>query len=212
MSDADGTRIVFHYRRQVQPKQYETAEVFMDIEHTFSAGLSPEEIENSAKRMAQIVKVGVLTQLGLPFEQDEDTRVIMEVFPASQVVTHKPGPAIKAEGAVVGAVEASEAPETEAAPTPPAPAPKPVAKRAGPNAPKRTAAVGGSDTDEAWEHLAANPSLWYYNAPEDKKNPKGPDFKATNKAGFSSNGYPMGLWLNTKPEDLVLPDDGYANS
>jgi hypothetical protein len=202
MSDAEGTRIVFHYRRQVQPKQYETAEVFMDIEHTFPTGLSPEEIENSAKRMAQIVKVGVLTQLGLPFEQDEDTRVIMEVFPTAEKVTSKP--------LVVPAAAPVEAHVAEPAPPTPPSAPRPAAKRTGPNAAKTS--TGGDDVEAAWEHLAANPSLWFYNAPETKQNPKGPDFKATKKAGFTSNGYPMGLWMNTKPEDLVLPDDGYANS
>lgn len=205
MADAEGTRIVFHYRRQVQPKQYETAEVFMDVEHTYPAGLSPEEIEAGAKRMAQIVKVGVLTQLGLPFEQDEDTRVIMEVFPTAEKVTNKP----KAES-VAPPVSPPVAPEDAEAPTTAPATPRPAQKRTGPNAAKP--ASGGSDTDAAWEHLAANPKLWFYNAPEDKKNPKGPDFKATKDAGFNANGFPMGLWLNTKPEDLVLPDDGYANS
>ena len=209
MSDAEGTRIVFHYRRQVQPKEYETAEVFMDVEHTFPAGLSPEEIETSAKRMAQIVKVGVLTQLGLPFEQDEDTRVIMEVFPTAEKVTNKPSAAIKAEGAVVGVATAPvQAPEAVEAPAPAPATPRPAQSRPAP--PK--ARPANDDVTAAWEHLAANPGEWYYNAPEDKKNPKGPDFKATKNAGFMSNGFPMGLWLNTKPEDLVLPDDRYANS
>jgi hypothetical protein len=136
----------------------------------------------------------------------------MEVFKGSEVVASK-GKPITAQTAEAS-VEASPAPAVVEAPVTPAPAPKPAGKRTGPNAPALRSVPTGTDADAAWEDVARNPGNWYFNAPEDKQNPKGPDFKATNKSGFKSadGRFPMGLWLNTKPEDLVLPDEGYANS
>src|SRR5215213_6812847 len=146
MTDVDATVIKVHYRRQIQPKQYETAEFAMDVEHVFPAGLSPEEIEKAAARMAQEVKVGVLTQLGMPFEQDEETRVIMEVFKGSEVVAKAAPAAVVAP--TTGAVVATPAQE---APTPAPATPKPAAKRAGPNAAPLRSVPTGTDTDAAWE-------------------------------------------------------------
>lgn len=194
MSD-ESTRIVVNFRRQIQPKQYETSAFEMTVEQVAPATLSPEEVEKLGARLAQEVKVGVYRELNLDFEQDAETRVIMEVFKDSQVVSN-------VTKLPVAPVAPSAVPEPEPAPTTPAPTPRPArAPRAVPQ---------GTDTEAAWEHLAAHPELWYDNT-ENKKNPKGPDFKATRQAGFTSNGYPMGLWLNTKPEDLVLPDSGYAS-
>lgn len=202
--DSENIVVRVNYRRQTQPKQYETAAFEMTVEETFPASLSPLEIESVGKQLAQVVKVGVYRELNLPFEQDEDTKVIMEVFPGSEVVaeTRKAAPA--PPSAPTGARRNGPGRSVPSGRS--GPAQRPTAPPSGPEPAYEI------DTNAAWEDLAANPSDWYYYAPEDKKNPKGPDFR--NKSGrFKSQDgrFLMGLWLNTKPEDLVLPDDVYAN-
>lgn len=210
MSDTNETVLRVHYRRQIQPKQYETAEFSCDVEHSFPSGMSPEEIEKSAKRMAQEVKVVVLDQLGLDYTQDEETRIIMEAFPNSEKVARATHPASLTQVPPAGVATLPVEQATTPAPAPAAseattPAPKPQTAR-------RRAPVPAQqdETVALWEDLAKNPGNWFDNT-ENKQNPKAPDFRATKKSGFMNGSFPAGLWLNTKPEDLVLPDDGYAN-
>lgn len=204
--DINATVLRVHYRRQIQPKQYETAEFSCDVEHSFPAGMSPEEIEKSAKRMAQEVKVVVLDQLGLDYTQDDETRIIMEAFPASQSVARTTKPSLEPipeHMAPEPATAPLQEPEPDNVPSLP---PKPSTAR------RRAPAPTGEDgTAALWEDLAKNPSNWFDNT-ENKQNPKAPDFRATKKSGFMNGSFPAGLWLNTKPEDLVIPDEGYAGA
>lgn len=193
MADAEQYRIYVNYRRQVQPKQYETAAAEMTVEAIYPASLSPEEVETAGKRLFQEVKVGVFRELNLDFTQDEDTSVIMEVFKGSEVVEQK---------SKLDFSKLNEA--TTTAPEVPNPAPKPKPKAV-------VASSNDLSTDDLWENLASNPGNWYDNT-ENKTNPKAPDFRATNKSGLKNGTYPAGLWLSSKPEDLVIPDTGYAGS
>lgn len=191
MTETSEVVVRVNFRRQTQPRQYETAAAEMTVEQSFPATLSPSDIEGVAKQLAQLVKVGVYRELGLNFEQDEETRVIMEVFPGSDVVAQT--------------TTAQVAPGPATSPAKPSAAPR------GTGGARKAPAASTGASGDPWEDLAANPGDWYDNT-ENKTNPKAPDFR--NKSGrfkTADGRFNLGLWLNNKPEDLVLPDEGYAS-
>lgn len=211
--DVTETVLKVHYRRQITPKQYEVAEFSMDVEQTFPASLSPEEIMKSAERMATEVKVAVFDQLGLDYTQDEETRIVMEVFPGSQKVASLP------RSAPVAAPDIRDtAQSVQETPLEPSQTRRGRTTATNPPATRRRARSTPAPVDQEqltadlWESLVEHPENWFDNS-QDKENPKAPDFRATNKSGIKSadGRFPAGLWLNTCPEDLVLPDAGYAN-
>jgi hypothetical protein len=195
-----------HYRRQVQPKQYETAEYAAYLEQTFPGNLSPEELETQFKLLGQVVKVQVFDQLNLDYTQNDETGIVLEVFKDSTVV----GRTIKPVGTFTAAIDAMEAkaipPEAPSAPAG-APAPPPVPRRAstGRKPAAGTRAVTPAEL-EAWRDLEANGLENWWDNSQDKRNPNGPDFKAKKGKGFMSpdGRFEMGLWLNAKPDDIDL--------
>lgn len=201
---SDNVTVHINYERQTQPKQYETQRFSMAVTQSFPASLSPEEIDESAKVLAQVVKVAVYEQLQLPYEQNEDTKVIHEVFPGSQNVAASPK---------LAAVPSEPAEYTEAPTAPPVPQRTPQ-RRTGASRPATARPKPKGGEDDAWNDVMDHPENWYDNRTS-KRNPNGPDFKATNASGWVNNrNEPMSLWINGQysqaPEWFEAPDGGYA--
>ena len=76
--------------------------------------------------------------------------------------------------------------------------------------PQPPAPAGGGNPSDPWADILSNRAGWYDNR-YDKKNPKAPDFKATNKnslwntmgTGRDGSPGPMALWLSDAPPDFV---------
>lgn len=167
-----------------------------ELLEVYPGEMSPEEIQQVAELQFQLLKSETLKQLGLPFTQDEATGMIMETFPGSTVVSSGQ-PATAAE------------PPREAAQARQAPArSNPAPRRQQANTGQRGRSGGNPQPDVMWQELMDYPGDWYWNA--EKSNPQQPDFYSTKY--FSAEGWPVGLWMESRFPGASCPDPEYVNS
>lgn len=220
--------VTTHFKRQIQPAQYETASAEVTIAARYPGTMSPEEIATVAAGNFQLAKVQVYEELGLNYKQDETTNIIMEVFPDSKVVGHLPRKlaAAQPERAIMKP-EYEEVYGDEPDP-PPYDGPdyveeesklgrpvrpqrpsqlsrsqRPANRPAGRQRAPQTESANGMTTDDFWEDLEKHPDRWFDNR-DSKTNPKAPDFRS--KRYKNDQGYNQGLWLVNMPDWVQLPD------
>lgn len=184
------------------------------LKETFPGEMSAGEIAEVAEGHYTILKPKVLDQLGLPYEQDPNTLLIMEVFPGSTTVARGP----------------AQPQQMAPSPSAPVPAPAPAGRfRSGgasaAPAPRtaqrgRTGGSGGWEPApsqaEMWTELLDYPHLWFWNANKDKDT--SPDFISTHYK--NEQGYPASLWLEGRngpncPDEEALnaiPDEAFAQT
>jgi len=165
------------FRRVIQRQQYEPAEMMVAIEETYPGTLSAEEIQKQVEQLAAHCKSRVFTELGLDFSQDEETGVIMESFPDTNVVQMR-----QPEGLRAGE-EAFETPPPAAAPAAPAPA-------------------ATSEWQFPWNLVASEPKEWWDNS-TGKQNPKAPDFRHSTMNQEGSQ-YKVAVWLSDMPAGFPI--------
>ena len=198
------------FERQTQPKQYEIARAGIELEMTYPGTFTPEQIANDGQSLYQVAKSLVFNELGVPFEQDSATGILMETFPGSTVMAivpkSEPDHPVNKPRAVRAVPQAPESPAGDDADDYYQDEPEPVttpsrpARRAARPAP--APAPAGLSTDDYWEDLEKNPGDWWDNR-ETKNNPKGPDF--TSSKFKQDNGYRVALWLNSAPDWFNVP-------
>jgi hypothetical protein len=163
----------------------------LSVKEMFPGEMSAMDIANIAEGHYIITKEKVLSQLQLPFEQDQATGMILEAFPGARTISSTP--------AVVAPEAAPPVEDGRQAPA------QPPAARFGSSAPtQRQQASSGprSAPSGQWEpapsqaemkrELLEYPDLWYPDPQKTKADTK-PDFISchyTNKSG-----YPAGLWI-----------------
>jgi len=209
MASDDTVKVYVQFGRKKQVAPYEMAEMSCAIEQTFSGDVDPDDLLATMKDLALSVKSQTLLELGLPFEQDDATGLIMEIFPGAEVVeSHPAGKAAgKASVTSIGSkakrkpVEVvkddedeeedieEEDDEEEEEPTPP-----PKKKAKAPFVPK-------TERDEHFLDLMTNPNNW---KAVESDNPKAPDFrhKSLKKPGTD---FAVSLWLRDAPKGFVNP-------
>lgn len=206
-----------HFRRQIQPAQYQTAEFATYVEQQIPGTLSPDQIEGHLKFLSQQVKANTFDQLGLYYDQDKESGVIMEVL-GGQPVTHTPAQLAPVENINQAAPVVAAAPErpVETSSAPVVPNNPPGGARRKPGGTSRSA---GSDIyAQAWADIQANPGNWYCNIADKesgKSNTMAPDFKCKDAKIFANPKKPedpMALWMTRPDGRLSCPEDfTYAN-
>ena len=187
--------VTFGRKKQVAP--YEMAEASVTLSQKFTGDTDPQDIATTMQDMFVAAKSEVLLQLGLPFEQDEDTLRIMEVFgPETTVVAN-------AARAVPVAVQ----------PTTPVPSGTVTAlpsrdEGTGQDNWPQGAVVGTgidakSPRDRDFLDEMQDPSNWWNNR-NNKKNPSSPDFSHKTRTKPGSD-FKVGLWLKDAPDWFVPP-------
>ncbi len=165
-----------NFERSISVKPYETAKaschVQVDLDATAVQGDEEPSLNASIKEAYAVAKTAVFEQLGLSYEVDEVSLVVVE----------------KLERELGAEVVEGEKPR------------KATARKAAPSNPSRKRA-GGKPTDkqieDAWEDLSNDPDGWFDNR-SDKRNPKAPDFKAKNNNKNVESGF--ALWLDSAPD------------
>ena len=168
------------FRRVIQRQQYEPAEMMVAIEETYPGTLSAEEIQKQVEQLAAHCKSRVFTELGLDFSQDEETGVIMESFPDTNVVQMR-----QPEGLRAGE-EAFETP-------PPA---------AGNTLARSVESLAPNDWQFPWNLVASEPKEWWDNS-VGKANPKAPDFRHSTMNQEGSQ-YKVAVWLSDMPAGFPI--------
>lgn len=155
----------------------------LTVKEMFPGEMSAQDIANIAEGHYIITKEKVLSQLQLPFEQDQTTGMILEAFPGARTVSSTP-------------VAPPGPPPTEPA--------RPPQGRFGTSrtAQSQQASSGARSAPGGWEpapsqaelkrELLDYPHLWYPDPQKTKTDTK-PDFISchyTNKSG-----YPAGIWI-----------------
>jgi len=173
-------RATVGFERSISVRPYETAKASIFIQTEVSLEDVATSMANIREACAQ-AKAAVFEELGIQFSVDEGgyvreligktfgavTEVVADEFPTFDAPTYTPAPVS-------------------------APASAPQAAGVSPTPPFEvdTKDPGEKRANKAWAKtsIAENPDDWYFNAPETKKNPRGPDYK------HKSNG--MGYWLD----------------
>ena len=181
MSEEASIVIRTSFRRVVQREQYEPTEMVVAIEETYPGTLSAEEIQKQAEQLAAHCKSRVFTELGLDFSQDEETGVIMESFPDTNVVQMGRRPI---EGVRPGEESFDPPAQTMAPDTSHGPA--------------------QSDWEYPWNLVAENPKDWWDNS-QGKKNPKAPDFRHSTLTQPDSD-FKVAVWLSDMPAGFPIQD------
>lgn len=202
MSDQPTITISSTFERSHQLASFEQAKASVTITEVFDGTVSPEDIAMQAGSQFQTIKAQVFNELGLAFEQDEESGLIIELFPGSEVVESKPAPA------------ARRAPARRLAPAPePEPEDEPAPRRAAPRAPRAAApasrsrgAAKASDVDDPygdWADLQESPDDWEYFP--DKESKRSPDFRHKTRAQVGNPRFKVSLWLDNAPDWFVNP-------
>lgn len=199
------------FSRTLQVQQFEPQKAEVTIRQSFPGTMTPQEVVELVQSQFVQIKSQVLLELGLPFEQDDETGRLIESFPGSTVVASRPAPNPPAVAP----------PRAPAAPARTAPAARRPAAASG-TPPKRQqasrGAQGGSggqtpSVEDMWSELLDYPHLWNDVRGEKEAGSRKPDFTSTQY--MNDRGYPVGLWLNdTKgraPSVDEIPDEGFAN-
>lgn len=177
-------RATVGFERSVSVRPYETAKASIFIQ----TEVSLEDVETSMvniRNAAAQAKAAVFEELGIQFSVDEGG------FVRELIAKHF--------GAVTEVVPTADDAFPESSAPAPAPAPVAAAPAHVAQAPNVSAeppfAVDTKDPGEkrankewAKASIASNPDDWYFNPPETKRNPRGPDYK------HKQNG--MGYWLS----------------
>lgn len=225
MSNDPSITLHTKFRRNMKLADYEMAEAEVLVAQEFPGDMPPEDVQAHIAGMFQYAKASVYDQLGLGYNQDEATGIIMEVFPGTQVVGSKPKalPAAQKPRKSAAAPKSIPEPYTDEDEPPvdayeedEPPARPPARQNAGRNSASRTssgrsagrpsASAKAMTTDELWEHLEQNPGEWFDNR-ESKTNPKAPDFRAKNLPQPGNPQYKAGLWLRDAPDWFENPFD-----
>lgn len=159
-----------------------------ELTEVFPGEMQAEEIAKVAEAQYQVLKSTVLSELGLPFTQDETTGMIMETFPGSTVVASAP-----AEQAPRVAAQARQA-----APPSNPPAPRQQARTA-PSSPRSGATPR---PNVLWQELFDYPGDWFWN--RNKQNANQPDYISTRY--INDKGYPVGLWTTSQYQGASCPN------
>jgi hypothetical protein len=167
--------------------------VGLTIEEMFPGEMQAPDIVIIAEGHYIIAKEKVLSELQLPFQQDQATGMILEAFPGARTV--------------------SSTPAAPPAPPPTEPA-QPPAARFGTSRTAQPQQASRAPRSGQWEpapsqaelkrELLEYPDLWYWD--QSKGNGSGPDFLSTHYQ--NDRGYPAGIWiegnrgLNFTPDEL----------
>ena len=180
----DEIRIEATFGRKKQVAPYEMAEASLTISQVFRSDVSVEEVERVARAQFITLKSEVLQQLGLEFEQDEDTMIIQEVFRGAEVVELRRAPA-PAEAVAMH-------PASQAA----APAPVAAAVPTGTDG-----IVPANEKEELFLDIMRNPADW---SRVTSDNPKAPNFRHKTKTQPNST-YKISLWERDAPRWFRAP-------
>jgi hypothetical protein len=170
-------RATVGFERSISVRPYETAKASIFIQTEVSMEDIPTSMANIREACAQ-AKAAVFEELGIQFSVDEGGYVRELIG--------------KHFGAVTEVAVDDQFPQidTPAPAVAPASAPQAAGVSSTPPFSVDTKDPGEKRANKAWAKasIAENPDDWYFNAPETKKNPRGPDYK------HKSNG--MGYWLD----------------
>lgn len=219
------------FRRNMKLADYEMAEAEVAVDMEFPGDMAPEDVQAHVAGMFQYAKVAVYDQLGLGYEQDEVTGLIMETFGAEKVASKpatKPRAAVNPDDQTSTAPKARKALRAISSPTPDNADEPPIeayddepdwdenkrpTRRSTQPAKRSTAGTRSSSRpskvmteDEMWEHLEANPDEWFDNR-ESKTNPKAPDYRAKNIPDPKNAQFKAGLWDSNAPDWFQNPFD-----
>jgi hypothetical protein len=205
MSDQPTITIQSTFTRSHQLASYEQATASVTITEVFDGTVSPEDVATQASNQFLTIKSQVFNELGLPFEQDEESGLIIELFPGAEVVESKPAAkptARKVPGRRLAPVpddepEEDDKPRRAAPRAPRAAAPKPAASR------NRKAAADDEDPYGDWADLAENPDDWEYFP--DKESKRSPDFRHKTRAQQGNPRFKVSLWLDNAPSWFENP-------
>jgi len=211
MDSNEGIVLRTRFRRVMSLEAYNTQEAEVMVEQAFPTGdMSPEDIQAHVAGMFMYAKASVYDQLGLGYEQDDATGIIMEKFKGTKVVSAPPAqnaqPAARAAAPkalrpVPNEPEPSDEEyddQADAMAAEEAPAPRKTFQRTA----NRSSAKASGGVDY-WDHLMNNPDRWFDNRLS-KKNPKAPDFRSKD---YKEGNFAVGLWLNQAPDGFVNPFD-----
>jgi len=184
---ADEILVTVNYGRKKQVAPYEMAEASVIIEERFRGDADPLDIERAIRSQFIAAKSQVFLELGLPFEQDEATGIIHEVFPTAVVVAAAAQPAVQARRAVPrDSVHEDAAPYEDA--------PDPAYRPAGNISPK-------NEREELFLELMNYPERWVQ---VQSDNAKAPDFRHKTRTKPNSE-YKVSLWERDAPRWFVNP-------
>lgn len=202
MSDQPTITIQSTFERSHQLASFEQCKASVTIIEVFDGTVSPEDIAMQSASQFQTIKAQVFNELGLQFEQDEESGLIIELFPGTEVVESKPAPRVVSSRPAARRLAPAPEPEAEEDEPP---------RRAAPRAPRATAAPGraakakGSDDDPYgdWADLERDPDGWEYFP--DKESPRSPDFRHKTRAQVGNPRFKVSLWMDNAPSWFTNP-------
>jgi hypothetical protein len=168
----------------------------LSVKEMFPGEMSAMDIANIAEGHYIITKEKVLSQLALPFQQDQATGMILEAFPGARTVSSTPAapPAttepVQAPAARFGTSRTAQPQQASSGP------------RSGPagQSGQWKPAPGQADLKR---ELLEYPDLWYWD--QNKSNATGPDFISTHYK--NDRGYPAGIWIEGNRGPNFTPDE-----
>jgi hypothetical protein len=192
--------VTAHFERKITDGDYGSKVASIFITEKFSGTVDAEAIAEVAQSQFQVIKSEVFSQLGIEFEQDEETGRIVELFPGTTVVESKkakPAPRKQSARKAEPEPEEEELEEEEEEERPRRAAP---ARKAAPRRASRD--DSDEDPDGHWQDLMDNPGNWEFI--DDKRSDRSPDFQHLTKKRPGTN-FKMGLWLNNAPDWFENP-------
>lgn len=184
---ADEILVTVNYGRKKQVAPYEMAEASVIIEERFRGDADPLDIERAIRTQFIAAKSQVFLELGLPFEQDDETGIIHEIFPTAVVVAAAAQPAVQARRVVSSAPASERAEHGEEAPEP--------AYRPASNI------TPSNEREALFLELMEHPERWVQ---VQSDNAKAPDFRHKTKTKPNSE-YKVSLWERDAPRWFVNP-------